>query len=793
MKNNLKGKRLLVLGGSTWKEAILSVAREHGIYLIAAAPYHVGIFDIADESHLLDVTDPDVMVPFIREHHIDGVYMGGSEPVINSACKYINEIGLPCYCTKEQWEFLQNKRNFKELCINYGLPVAPRFQINKADIKHSVPQDAYPVITKPEDGSGSNGFSVCHTPEDLECGYAKAAANSPTESVICEKYVKNDSVVVFYTFSNGNLFFSGLEDKISVYFRKQGSYVGGLFVFESNYTQEFRSRFEKKLQQLFQSIGIREGSAWIEVFHDGDEYYFNEVGFRYGGSISIYPVDYIHGYNQVAADIYYALTGESMIEGHSSLIPLSIPRKRYYAIYPVYLWPGKIAEIDGIEEIEKQSSVILCSLTKNIGSEIPDSGSFNQNFALVHFVYDTIEECGDMLRFIHKTLKVNSDKGKDMICKMLNFDIIEMQNFENHVNIPPCLPIENNESLVSWFRRRMMDMRIYGGTSFKKQCKEAMLDFLRPDQLANKAYATMVEDDIIESYFKYRTRPRDYFYFGFPKLADEQRESFLTETLQDKTLMEITGYDKYLNDLTDKWHFYELAKPFFHRDVILFDGKNEKNAFVEFCLRVKDLFIKPLTGSEGEGAFTAFVNDNQTAEELFNKLSISNNKWMVEERIKQSAEMNEWNKSSVNTVRLPSFLNKQGFFVLAPIFRTGRAGQSVDNTSAGGVFALIDSKTGIIVSEGNDINNHTYEQHPDSKKVFEGYQIPMWAELLELAERIHKTFPSHIYIAWDFALTDKGWDLIEGNWGRFRGAQIAGKNGIKKQFLEYMKGGVVSS
>ena len=74
---SIKRKRLLVLGGSTWKEAIRSVAREHGIYLIAAAPYHVGIFDIADESYLLDVMNPEVMVPFIKDHHIDGIYRGG--------------------------------------------------------------------------------------------------------------------------------------------------------------------------------------------------------------------------------------------------------------------------------------------------------------------------------------------------------------------------------------------------------------------------------------------------------------------------------------------------------------------------------------------------------------------------------------------------------------------------------------------------------------------------------------------------------------------------------------------
>ncbi len=420
MNKNLIGKRLLVLGGSIWKEAIKEYAVQNGIVLVSAGLYPAGTDDIAQEVYRIDTTDPELMKSFIKKHQIDGVYMGGSELIISAACQYVNEMGLPCYCTKEQWDFLQNKRNFKELCVKYDLPVVPRYQINVNDIKGSIPNEVYPVITKPEDGSGSNGFSVCHSSEDLERGYAKAAANSPTGSVICEKYVKNDSVVVFYTFSNGDLYFSGLEDKASVMFVKQGTYVGGLFEFESKYTQEFRTRFEAKLKKLFNSIGIREGSAWIEVFHDGDKYYFNEVGFRYGGSVSVYPVDYLHGYNQVAADIHYALTGTSKIEGHPSLIRKSIPKKLHYAIYPVYLSPGKIAQIAGIEVIENRQEVVLCSLTKKIGSVIPDSGSFNQNFALVHFVYDTIEECKDILNYVHCSIKIYDEDGNNLVLKLFD-------------------------------------------------------------------------------------------------------------------------------------------------------------------------------------------------------------------------------------------------------------------------------------------------------------------------------------------------------------------------------------
>ncbi len=749
---DLKGKRLLVLGGSIWKYAIKRIAEQDGIIIISASLYPSGIDEIAKEVYRVDTTKPELMIPFIKEHNIDGVYIGDSELVVSAACQYINELGMPCYCTKEQWELLDDKRFFKELCMRLGLP----------------------VTTRENDRS-----SVCKT------------TYSQTGSVICENIPKNDSVVVFYFFSNGHPTFSGLRVNIPVKFRKQGTYVGGLFVFANNLNDEFRRRYETQLIQLFNNIGIREGIAWIEASREGDEYYFNECGVGHIEPESIYPVDYLYGYNLLAAEINYALTADNKIEGHPSLICKDIPKKCYYAIYPVYLWPGKIAEIHGVEKISQRSEVVVCSLTKNLGSIIPDSGSFEQNFALIHFVYDTVEECGDMLRFVHRNLKVIDEKGKDLVFKMLDFDSIEIQSFGGEGSFPHIVNASNEENLTVWFRRRMMDVPIYGRTTFRSQYEEALQTFLTKEQLADDNYKEKIGDDVITSYVKYRTRPRDYFYFDFPNLDDNKRESFLTETLEDQTLIEITGFDKYLNDLTDKWHFYELANAYFHREVILFDAQTSKENFIAFCLRTKDLFIKPLTGSEGDGAFTTFIKSTCEAGELYNKLLNTNVKWMVEERIKQSKEMSAWNSSSVNTVRLPTFFNKKGFFVLAPIFRTGRFGKSIDNTSAGGVFSLIDAETGKICSDGHDIYNHIYEIHPDSKIRFRGFQIPRWEELISTAKSLHQCFHGHIYIAWDFALTDKGWDLIEGNWGRFRGAQLAGKTGIKKQFLEYMSGGLL--
>ena len=420
--NNLKGKRLLLLGSNVWRDIIKRFADNYGITLLFAGNNPGHLSEIVDEVYTVDSINHDAMKEFIKTHSVDGVYMGGSELVISHACQYLNELGLPCYCTKDQWDYLQDKGQFKELCIKNGLPVVPRYIIDPNNIQGSVPTEAYPVITKPTDGSGSNGFSVCHNPEELERGYQIAAENSYSGEVICEKFVNNKGLVAFYSFSNGEMRYALTEDKYPVRYEKQGSYVAGLFLCESRFKDEFRNRYEEKIAAMFKSIGIKEGTIWIEIFHEGDEYYFNEVGYRYGGSFSFYSVDYITRINQVYADLYYATTGESKLDDFNSLIPDSVERGKQYCIYPVHCLPGTIKKITGLEDVRSLSNVVIVPQQHEEGDVIADTGSFGQVVCLVHFTYEKLSDCKDTIDRIHKSLQALDEDGNNLLVKKINWE-----------------------------------------------------------------------------------------------------------------------------------------------------------------------------------------------------------------------------------------------------------------------------------------------------------------------------------------------------------------------------------
>jgi hypothetical protein len=420
----LKGKRLLVLGGSLWKEAIEAFAEENEITLLATGnDRSAGIFEIAKEAYDVDSTDAEGMKRLIRDVKIDGIYMGGSEPVINAASEYVNEIGLPCYCTKQQWHNLQNKTLFKQMCIEYGLPVALRYTVEELMAGDG---RAFPVFVKPADGCGSRGCSVCSGKDTLAMAVADARSNSPTQTEIIEKYVKNEAVCVFYTFSNGTGYFSGSEDKYPVHY-PQGSYVGGLYLFRSRFEAEFRARFEQKILALFRSLEIREGCIWIEVFHDGDQYFFNEIGFRVGGTVSIFPVSYMSGINQVATDIYYALTGESKLLKEPDLLQNSVSRGENYCVYALHVRAGVLASYEGIEKlIAENNRIVTIARTKHAGEQIRNTGTFSQIAALVHFVYRNPNELWETIEKIHQTVEVLDENGSDMVVRMLRRESVNL-------------------------------------------------------------------------------------------------------------------------------------------------------------------------------------------------------------------------------------------------------------------------------------------------------------------------------------------------------------------------------
>ena len=322
-------------------------------------------------------------------------------------------------------------------------------------------------------------------------------------------------------------------------------------------------------------------------------------------------------------------------------------------------------------------------------------------------------------------------------------------------------------------------------TEMYEELKKSLPESLKKDGRKRRR----LERDIIKSYFTGNFFPSEYFLYHFQDLDYQARREFLSD--QDRTTLLKANTDKEIINITRmKPLLYQKARPYFHREMCQVSSDLPMEKFIDFVRRHQRFFVKPIDGSTGYGVKLMSVNNGEDAKKLYQKLAESGS-WVVEELIKQHPSMAQWNESSVNTLRVPTFRTTDGGRIVQPFFRTGRKGSIVDNAGQGGVFAVFDPDTGIITTDGVDEYGGTYPTHPDSGLKFKGWQIPQYDQVKKLAaELIHFITGTtrQKYLAFDFALTDKGWILVEANsLGQFVG-QMAEQKGVRKKVLQYIKG-----
>jgi len=223
-------------------------------------------------------------------------------------------------------------------------------------------------------------------------------------------------------------------------------------------------------------------------------------------------------------------------------------------------------------------------------------------------------------------------------------------------------------------------------------------------------------------------------------------------------------------------------KDFYGRTFMQVKEEADRADFVALGREKGLLVAKPVSDCGGRGVRLLQPTSSDEWDSLFDQLLQEKRPFIVEERIQQDTFMSQYNSSSVNTIRINTFQRNGTVRRFTSIIKTGRKGTFVDNGSQGGVMALVDSETGVILTDAVDDFGHAFVAHPDSGVPYKGAQIPRWDELKEMTTAMALRFPKLTFIGWDMALTPQGWVVVEGNKGEFFAEQIVLGRGLRKEF-----------
>ncbi|MBO4556370.1 MAG: hypothetical protein J5706_06380 [Elusimicrobiales bacterium] len=175
-----------------------------------------------------------------------------------------------------------------------------------------------------------------------------------------------------------------------------------------------------------------------------------------------------------------------------------------------------------------------------------------------------------------------------------------------------------------------------------------------------------------------------------------------------------------------------------------------------------DLILKPSIDS-GEGRCIHFLSkgslDNQSLECLLDEMKAN---YIAQEIVIQHPDLAKFNPTSVNTIRVVTFLLDNNVYVLSTILRIGALNSKVDNIGAGG-FACPIKKDGRLSDKAVNRKAEWVEAN-DAGIKFADNCIPEFDKVVELVKNAHKMLPHFKIIGWDMTVdTDNQPIVIEFN------------------------------
>lgn len=202
------------------------------------------------------------------------------------------------------------------------------------------------------------------------------------------------------------------------------------------------------------------------------------------------------------------------------------------------------------------------------------------------------------------------------------------------------------------------------------------------------------------------------------------------------------------------------------------DSDEELRRLVQSALAAEPdlrLILKPLIGSGGKGVVVAWRQEGRILvrrrqETVPLEVFHMGDKTVVQEFLTQHPGLSSLFPHSLNTVRILTLMCRDRRILrLGGYVRCGLGDAYVDNVSQGGVSIGIEESTGRLVRLGIDGRARKYDAHPTTGQVFEGFPIPLWDQVKELAERTQQAFPCYRFLGMDIGVTPGGPVVVEIN------------------------------
>lgn len=245
--------------------------------------------------------------------------------------------------------------------------------------------------------------------------------------------------------------------------------------------------------------------------------------------------------------------------------------------------------------------------------------------------------------------------------------------------------------------------------------------------------------------------PEDIFHATISKKLNQMRQ---WPSLLDKNLLGLMFKD---------YHQPEVVLRNMNGFYFIEDNIVSESAAIEKIVSVKkQMVIKPSIDSGNGQCVEPFSihNGNTNYKDLSIKGLFSHYKkdFIIQIVVNQDLIIKSLNPSSLNTLRVLSYLNKDGVHIISTIIRIGKMGSFTDNCSTGGIACGV-NRNGELKKHGY-FNDGKATLKTDSGILLESIKIPFLQKAIDQVKTMHLLIPYFRIVSWDIAIDNKGFPLL---------------------------------
>lgn len=261
---------------------------------------------------------------------------------------------------------------------------------------------------------------------------------------------------------------------------------------------------------------------------------------------------------------------------------------------------------------------------------------------------------------------------------------------------------------------------------------------------------------------------KEYYMYKFDELEPEVQEQMFLIRDSNQLADRYDTSSEIINILCDKEKTNQLFRNYMHRPWCV-NTKVSMDEFKSIFSNCDRVIYKPLDGNRGFNVESYRFNEVDIEDVYRTVAKLPDG--VVEAFVKQHPDMNKLTDASVNTIRIVTIssnkktVTRDGkhFDIAYAALRIGGGKSIVDNFHSGGMTAAIDLESGILVTDGADMDRNVYTEHPVTGTPIKGFVIPMFKEALELVRSAWEETKIEGYLGWDIAIAEDGPMIIEVN------------------------------